>query len=166
MLSVGPRQVWRLRISLDARYPQIIERGRLAIADVRGRPSGMTARPGCVEIWSYWKHWVCLFPQHGPGPKHERAIRLEAWQQSVVVTHPGDFLAGLIHSDGCRVLNRVKGYVYPRYFFSNLAADIPDLFVWACTMVGVESRPAGSRNVAVSRKGSVAILDRLVGPKT
>ncbi len=166
MLSIGPRHVWRLRISLDARYPHIIERGRVAIADVRGRPPGATDRPGCVEIWSYWKRWVCLFPQHGPGPKHERRIRLEAWQKSVVVTHPEDFLAGLIHSDGCRVLNRVKGYVYPRYFFSNLAADIPDLFVWACTMVGVESRPAGSRNVAVSRKGSVAILDRFVGPKT
>jgi hypothetical protein len=74
-------------------------------------------------------------------------------------------VAGLVHSDGCRVLNRVKGHVYPRYFFSNLAADIRDLFVWACTMVGVESRAAGPRNVAVSRKASVAILDRLVGPK-
>ena len=28
-----------------------------------------------------WKHWPCLFPQHGPGRKHERKIRLEAWQR-------------------------------------------------------------------------------------
>jgi len=165
MLSIGRRHVWRLRISLDARYPQIIARGQRAIAEVGGRGVGATARPGCVVISSYWKHWVCLFPQHGRGPKHERSIRLEAWQRSRVVTHPGDFVAGLVHSDGCRVLNRVKGHVYPRYFFSNLAADIRDLFVWACTMVGVESRAAGPRNVAVSRKASVAILDRLVGPK-
>ena len=165
MLSIGPRHVWRLRVSLDARYPQIIERGRRAIADVCGRGPGATSRPGCVEIWSYWKHWVCLFPQHGRGRKHERLIGLEAWQRNLVVAHPGEFLAGLIQSDGCRVLNRVKGHVYPRYFFSNLSGDIRELFAWACTLVGVESRNAGTRNVAVSRKASVAILDRLVGPK-
>ena len=100
------------------------------------------------------------------GRKHERSIRLDGWQCSVVVASPGDFVAGLTHSDGCRVLNRVKGHVYPRYFFSNLSADIRGLFVWACTLLGVESRAAGPRNVAVSRQASVAILDRIVGPKS
>jgi hypothetical protein len=164
-LSPGRRNVWHLPISLDARYPQIIARGQQAIADVGGRRVGATARPGCVVISSYWKHWVCVFPQHGPGHKHERSIKLEGWQRSLVVMHPGHFLGGLIESDGCRVLNRVKGHVYPRYFFSNLSADIRGLFVWAAGMVGVESRAAGPRNVAVSRRASVAILDRLVGPK-
>ena len=80
--------------------------------------------------------------------------------------YPGQFLAGLIESDGCRVLNRVKGNVYPRYFFSNQSADIRGLFVWAAGLVGVESRADGPRNIAVSRRASVEILDRLVGPKT
>jgi len=166
MLSMGRRDVWLLRISLDASYPQIIARGQSAIAEVGGRRVGATARTGCIEISSSWKHWMCAFPQHGPGRKHERQIRLEGWQRAVVIAHPGDFVAGLTHSDGCRVLNRVKGYVYPRYFFSNFSADIRGLFVWACILLGVESRVDGPRNIAVSRRGSVAILDRIVGPKT
>ena len=165
MLSLGRRNVWKLRISLDAKYPQIVARGRRAIADVSGRRVGAVARPGCIEISGYWKHWPCLFPQHGRGPKHERVIRLDGWQRSTVVTHPEDFIAGLIQSDGCRVVNRVKGHSYPRYFFSNLSADIRELFAWACSLVGVDTRPAGSRNVTVSRRASVEILDRLVGPK-
>ena len=166
MLSMGRRNVWRLRISLDATYPQIIAQAQRAMADVSERRVGAVARPGCLEVWAYWKHWRCLFPQHGPGHKHERSILLEGWQRSVVVTHPGEFIAGLIHSDGCRVLNRVTRGVYPRYFFSNLSAEIREMFTWACALVGVESRPAGPRNIAVSRRESVAILDRLVGPKS
>ena len=41
-----------------------------------------------------------LFPQHGPGRKHERPIVLAAWQDEVVRAHPGHFLRGLLHSDG------------------------------------------------------------------
>lgn len=152
MLSLGRRHVWRVRITLDARYPGIIRRGRDAISDVSGRVAGATARPGCIEISSYWKHWVCVFPQHGSGPKHERPISLAAWQSAIVASHPSDFLTGLIHSDGCRCLNRVKGYVYPRYFFTNLSADIRGLFVWACHLVGVDCRPTNARNIAVSRR--------------
>lgn len=50
-----------------------------------------------------WHHWPCLFPQHGPGRKHERPIVLEHWQREIVEQHPGPFLRGLFHSDGCRV---------------------------------------------------------------
>ena len=50
-------------------------------------------------------HWTCLFPQHGPGKKHARTIALEEWQQQIVDAHPGAFLRGLIHSDGCRMTN-------------------------------------------------------------
>jgi hypothetical protein len=166
MLSLGRGHVWRLRIVLDAKYPEFIARAHRAIAEVSERRVGAVARTGCLEIGAYWKHWACLFPQHGPGPKHERTIRLEGWQRSIVVTHPGEFIAGLIHSDGCRVLNRVQRGVYPRYFFSNLSSDIRELFVWSCSLVGVASRPTGRRSIAVSRKESVAILDRLVGPKS
>jgi hypothetical protein len=79
-------------------------------------------RIGCAEIKSYSTHWTCLLPQHGPGKKHTRPIALEQWQQEIVDTHPGLFLRGLIHSDGCRMTNwthRVvagepKRYEYPR----------------------------------------------------
>ncbi len=165
MLTPAPRNVWRLRISLDAKYPAIISRAEEAIDQVAARTVGRVPRPGCVELYSNWKHWICLFPQHGRGPKHLRQIALEPWQEHLVTQHLGQFLAGLIHSDGCRCVNRVKGHEYPRYFFSNLSADIRALFVAACALVRVECRPDGARNVSVARRESVAILDDLVGPK-
>lgn len=165
MLTRARRDVWRLRISLDTKYPVIIARAKAAISDVAAHTAGETARQGCVELYSNWKHWRCLFPQHGPGPKHERPIKLESWQASLVSRHPDEFLAGLIHSDGCRCVNRVKGYRYPRYFFSNSSPDIRALFVTTCALVAVDCRPAGHRNLSVARRRSVEILDRLVGPK-
>jgi hypothetical protein len=112
MLSRAPRNVWRLRVSLDTKYPAIVARVKAAISDVAARVAGEIGRTGCVELYSDWKHWICLFPQHGSGPKHLRSIELESWQKQAILEHPGQFLAGLIHSDGCRCLNRVKGHVY------------------------------------------------------
>ncbi|HEY3951871.1 MAG TPA: transcriptional regulator, partial [Streptosporangiaceae bacterium] len=78
------------------------------------------------------KHWPCLFPQHGPGGKHERKIELEVWQQRIVDKFTAAFVRGLFHSDGCRTPNRIRRrcndgdrwYQYPRYFFTNYSADI------------------------------------------
>ncbi len=164
-LSLGRRAVWRLRITLDSRYPAVIEQAAFVTAQVRGRPAGIVVRQGCVDVSSYWKHWICCFPQHGPGEKHTRDVGLHPWQQSIVESWPAPFLTGLIHSDGCRCLNRVKGYSYPRYFFSNRSQQIRDMFATACAQVGVDSRPAGRWNVSVARQDSVALLDRLIVPK-
>ena len=62
-------------------------------------------------------------------------------------------------------MNRVRGYVYPRYFFTNMSSDIRQLFAWACSLVGVDCRADGPRNISVARRESVAILDGFVGPK-
>ena len=87
------------------------------------------------------RRWREAFPQHGPGRKHERPIVLEPWQREIVDAFPQEFLRGLIHSDGCRTVNRFKTklpsgrvaeYAYPRYFFSNLSADIRGLFCEYC----------------------------------
>ncbi|MEO8437259.1 MAG: transcriptional regulator [Chloroflexota bacterium] len=165
MLTLARRDVWKLRISLDSKYPGIIARAESAIFQVAARRAGQAPRIGCKEIYSNWKHWICLFPQHGPGPKHDRRIGLEPWQERLVFTYPDELLAGLIHSDGCRFINRVKKYEYPRYMFSNYSADIRSLFIRTCALVGVDCRPAGRVNISVARRDSVEILDRLVGPK-
>jgi hypothetical protein len=130
-------------------------------------------RHGCQYVTCYSKHWPRLFPQHGPGKKHERRIALEPWQQAIVDAHTWDFIRGLIHSDGCRVVNRTtrlvsgkpKRYEYPRYFFTNLSADIVRLFTDALDRVGVDWKQANHRNVSIARKASVALLDLHVGPK-
>jgi hypothetical protein len=75
---------------------------------------GRVVLKGCTEVYSNSKHWPCLFPQHGPGKKHDREIKLEPWQQALVDIDPRPLIEGLIHSDGCRVLNWVNGTPYPR----------------------------------------------------
>lgn len=136
-----------------------------AVRDVTGRNAGLVPKIGYVEISSYWKHWLCVFPQHGAGRKHLRHIALEGWQASLVRRHPEGFIRGLIHSDGCRVINRVKSYAYPRYFFSDRSADLRELFVWACALIGVDARPSNRYNISVAKRRSVEILDRFIGPK-
>lgn len=116
---------------------------------------------------------ACLFPQHGPGRKHERAIVLEEWQGEVVRAFPADFLRGLFHSDGCRVDNwatrmvrgEKKRYDYPRWQFVNASEDILGLCPWALDLVDVPWRRSGARVVSVSRREAVARLDELIGPK-
>jgi len=127
------------------------------------------SRAQMLNLVSFSKHWPHLFPQHGPGVKHERKIALEPWQRRIVDRYPGRLLRGLIHSDGCRVVNTIrhpkKTYSYPRYFFSNRSLDIQRIFCGACDRLGVAWRQDGPWNVSVARRESVAILDRHVGPK-
>jgi hypothetical protein len=172
-ISRAPRNVWRLRIFQDERYPGILDSCAAAIQSVTSRAPGRIHQQGCFEVYSNWKHWPCLIPQHGPGKKHRRRIALTNWQQHLVDAHPRDFLRGLIHSDGCRSVNLVrrttlagpKEYEYPRYFFSNASADIRKLFATTCALVGVDSRPTRERVISVARHDSVQLLDVFIGPK-
>ncbi|MCX5057857.1 helix-turn-helix domain-containing protein [Streptomyces sp. NBC_00201] len=134
-------------------------------------------RIGCQTIKAYNKHLTCLFPQHGPGRKHERLIALEPWQQDIVDAHPWEFIRGLIHSDGCRITNWTtrlvggerKRYEYPRYFFTNKSDDIRKLFTDTLDKVGVKwttlARGSDPFNISIARKASVALMDTHVGPK-
>src|SRR5918992_2690426 len=115
------------------------------------------------------------FPQHGRGRKHTRRIILTDWQRALTHAHPKELLRGLIHSDGCRTVNRFKTklpsgrvaeYEYPRYFFSNLSADIRGLFCEYCERLGVRWTQSNHRNISVSHRRSVAILDGFIGPKS
>lgn len=125
----------------------------------------MVPSRGCVYVGSYWKHWLCLLPQHGAGPKHTRPIVLAAWQDHIVRKEPGAFLRGLIHSDGCRTTNRVAGRRYARYMFCNHSADILALFERAAGDVGLSCTRPSWRTASVARAADVAKLDELVGPK-
>jgi hypothetical protein len=75
----------------------------------------------------------------------------------------------LIHSDGCRLTNRVrhgeKTYEYPRYNFSNRSDDIRRIFCDACDLLGVEWRTMNRWDISVARRASVALLDEFIGPK-
>lgn len=169
-IATYPRGVYRLRITCDQRYPGIIAESELAMRAVLPNRVGCTPRVGCTDVASYSKHWPCLLPQHGSGPKHMRSIVLERWQHDIaIVRHPKAFLRGLVHSDGWRGTNvavTARGrYYYPRYEFSNRSLDIQALFASACAQIGVACRQANRWNLAVSRRADVALLDEFIGPK-
>jgi len=160
-----------LRISSDAQYPGIFQESCEAISTLRGRRPNVRVHRDkrLVSITSYWRSWPCLLPQHGRGRKHKRTIALAPWQVELVEAEPGQFLRGLIHSDGWRGVNRVhvkgRDYSYPRYQFSNRSDDIRTLFTYACELVGVAWRPWGKFHISVARRDAVELLDRFVGPK-
>ena len=164
-LSLHPRGVYRLRIACANRYPYLMDQCAAAMGAVLPNKVGRFEAQGCTSVYSFSKHWPCLFPQHGPGRKHERKIELVAWQQEIIDADPRPLLRGLVHSDGCRVLNWVNGTPYPRYHFSNVSADIRAIFGRACDALGVEWRPHNARNLSVATRASVATLDEFIGPK-
>ncbi len=163
-----------LRISCDATLPEIVrDVSRLVAALHPGAGVFHVPAPGTTVVQGNWKHWPCLFPQHGPGRKHERRILLEDWQEEIVRAFPAAFLRGLFHSDGARVNNwatRVaagerRRYAYPRWQFTNRSEDILVLCGSALDLVGIAWRRSGPWTVSVSRREAVARLDQLIGPK-
>jgi hypothetical protein len=120
---------------------------------------------GWHELYAYSKSWPCLFPQHGPGRKHEREIVLSGWQRRLVARWPALMLRGLIQSDGCRFQNTGRGWSHPRYSFTNHSPGIRSIFCDACDLMGLHWTTSAVRTIYVSRKADVATLDRFVGPK-
>jgi hypothetical protein len=166
-VSAHPKEVYRLRIVTDARYPGIIAECVAAMQAVmpKNRVHVQQLPYRAVLIGCYSKGWPLLFPQHGPGLKHQRKIDLAVWQEEIFDGLAEQFLRGLIHSDGCRVLNRVNGKDYPRYFFTQVSDDIRGLFCKTCRRLGIHYTQNNWKTISIARSGSVARLDEFVGPK-
>ncbi len=100
-LSPGARTC-RLRISLDNKYPNIIDdaRGLLRRCFPENSVDVVPFHDGaCVNVSRLQQPSPCLFPQHAPGTKHQRRIALEEWQLALLdrralALHPW------LHSDG------------------------------------------------------------------
>ncbi|WP_244927627.1 helix-turn-helix domain-containing protein [Nocardioides sp. W7] len=174
-ITAGRRGVWNLHVVNDAKYSHDIDRIAALMTEVKpGARPHRRCVPGAVIVTSSWKHWCCLFPQHGPGRKHERRIELEDWQRTLVDDHPDRLLRGLFHSDGSRVRNwatrtvagEAKRYEYPRWQFSNRSEDILELCCHALDLAGVAWRRSSRWHVSVSTREAVARLDALIGLKT
>jgi hypothetical protein len=174
-ITLMPRGVYCLRITCDLRYPEIINEVAAHVVIVRGSETvGFASRTGCVDVNAYWKHWPCLFPQHGPGRKHERSIELEPWQEAIVAVHPKALVRGLIHSDGNRHVNPItrrlpsgpRHYRYPRYMFTNASNDILGIFTEALDLLDVHWTQTTARDISIARRDDVAFLDSFVGPKS
>jgi hypothetical protein len=173
-ISLGRRGVFNLHVYNDLSYVACNAHIQDLMRRVKpgGRPH-VRSVPGCLVITVSWKHWPCLFPQHGSGRKHEREIVLTEWQEEIVTRHPADFLRGLFHSDGSRVANwtsrtvdgHTRRYDYPRWQFVNASDDIRELCCWALDLADVAWTRSNRRTVSVSRRSDVARLDTLIGLK-
>jgi hypothetical protein len=145
-IARGPRDVYVLAIACSDDWPGLMAAARQAMAAVMPPSSVCGVRQtGCTMIKSYSKHWACLFPQHGPGRKHQRKIELAHWQEVIVRRYPGEFARGLFHSGGWRGVNRVR----------RTLAD----------QLGVAWRYSRRNSISVARRVAVARLDEFVGPK-
>ncbi|WP_406478986.1 helix-turn-helix domain-containing protein [Streptomyces sp. NBC_01615] len=175
---ISKRKQHHLSIFCNATQTGLIAAAEQAMRKVMPLPSvKQRCKPGCTEVKSYTRHWTCMFPQHGPGKKHERPIILEPWQQEIVDAHPWEFIRGLIHSDGCRITNwttrlvggEPKRYEYPRYFFTNVSDDIRQLYTDTLDKLGIQwthcTRNGNPYNISVAKKACVALMDTHVGPK-
>ena len=167
---------WQLVIGLDAGYPKLVEECATALRGVAPNSVSIAHHPRyrCDRVYSGWKLWPVLFPETGRGKKHLRKIELAPWQSELVRHHREQFIRGLIHSDGCRTVNRFKTklpsgrvaeYEYVRYFFSNMSSDIRGIFCTVCEEMGIRWTQSNHRNISVSHRDSVAVLEKVVGPK-
>jgi hypothetical protein len=168
---------WNLKVALDATYPDVICECLWAMTAVAPRRVTALLRQAgsLVVLASCGEDWRNLFPQHGPGKKHERKIELVDWQLAITREFTREFIRGLIHSDGSRCMNRfsvelpsgrVARYEYPRYFFTNYSEDIRGIFCDHCELLGIRWSQSNPRNISISHRDSVAMLDTFVGPKS
>jgi hypothetical protein len=166
-------RTWRLRVALDLAWPGIVGECAHSMQAVFPRNRILSYQPDpnsrCGVVAVYSKQLVCLFPQHGRGAKHLRPIRLASSQTELVRKQPKQFLRGLIHSDGCRFMNRVtvagKTYSYPRYNFTNASEDIRNLFTATCDALEIDWRPMNAQNISIAKRDAVSRVDSFVGPK-
>jgi len=135
----------KLRVFMDSRYPGIIAEVLEAMRVVM--PTSIASDQ--------------------PHPRHN----VVEWQEAIVDREPEAFVRGLLHSDGCRVMNRIvvngKDYAYPRYFFSQVSKDIQDIFCRALDRLGIHyTFSRRGLDVSIARRESVARLDSFVGKKS
>lgn len=158
-LAKYPR-TYRLEIFLDPKYPNLIEECARAMRVVHQyHRANIRRKRSEVVVNSYGLRWLQLFPQHGPGRKHERPIVLAPWQEVLVGRHLWEFLRGCLDSEGCRSRRIVNGKNYPFYSFSNKSTDILGLFTSTCDRLGVHYTRPRPAVVSIARRADVARLD-------
>ena len=68
-ISVGgnpAKGAWVLRIFCADAGPGLLAECQAAMGTIApGNKVGTRSQVGCTEVICYWRHWPCLFPQHG-----------------------------------------------------------------------------------------------------
>lgn len=137
--------VFRIRITLDNKHPQIIEECRDELSKLLPDNKVSVTRSNkeslCSDVSCYSRMLPIIFPQYGKGLKCDRDVSLKDWQIEYVKQYPKAFLKGLMKSDGCRYISTIKSkdkiYRYPSYSFINASKDIVDMFTWCCDLLDI-----------------------------
>lgn len=172
--------VFRIRITLDNKHPQIIEECRDELSkllpDNKVSVTHSSKESSCSDVSCYSRLLPIIFPQHGKGLKCDRDVSLKDWQLNYVKQYPKAFLKGLMKSDGCRYISTSKSkdkiYQRPMYGFTNASKDIAKMFMWCCDTldihytVYIKPRKASHHHdvysITISKKDDVEFLDEFV----
>lgn len=171
-LSKMNKGVYRIRITLDAKYPGIINKVKTCVSTVM--PNNKTSLVkryveeylSCVDVSCYSKDWVNLFPFYQPGYKWKYKIQLTDWQKSVVENYPKEFWLGLFHSDGSRYKQTNANKYY--YQFAQKSEDITNLFMWCSNLLGIKygiTKNKTTNRIQIYNKDSIIFLDTFAGSK-
>lgn len=164
------KRTYLLSIYQDVKYPNLVQDQVLAIQKLlpNNKINTRTSKDNCTIIYVSSNLIPILFPQHGPGMKHTRKIELQNWQKEIIKEYPKPFIKGLIISDGCRYekISPVLKKVYIRYEFTNMSQDIKDMFQWACSLIGVNTRVSNYKNIAVCKIKDNQIMESFIGKKS
>lgn len=160
-------RTYKLRIFSDKKYPNIIAKQKELLAYIfpKNRVTLYKHGENCIAVTVHSQKLVTYFPQHGIGRKHDRTIELKLWQKEIVTNYPKEFIEGLIVTDGCRFDRKSGDKKYPNYSFSNRSKEIRELFIWACSLVGVKITQTGY-DVNICTRKEVEILDTFIGQKS
>jgi len=164
------KTVYKFRVFQDEKYPNLIEKHMESMRQLfPTNKINKAKKQGCWEIYFYNTSLKKLFPQLGPGMKHNRKIELADWQKKIIEANPKAFISGLFESDGCRYQSKKNNkYEYLFIDFSNKSEDIHELWKWACSLIGVKTRRHGidKRQSTARTRKDVQILAEFCLEKT
>jgi hypothetical protein len=162
-------RTYRMRIALDKKYIELNDFARANMCKIFvNNKVGEINSEGCIYLSVYNNELQEIFPQHGPGCKHNRKINLLKWQSEILINV--EFMRGLIHSDGCFYKEIINNkYHYDRFMFSNKSADLHELFQSTCDKINLEydfqHKGDGIWQTRISKKDSVNKLKQIIGTK-
>lgn len=158
-------RAYRLRITLDSIYPNIINQAveslEYLLPNNKVRVYPIT-NSRAINVTVLSNRLPKFFPQHGEGVKHERDVSLKFWQENILM--PEHFVRGLIHSDGSRFIRTVGKYQYESYQFTNLSRHIVASFCWALRAINVKYKIVHLKHIMrvnIDKREFVAILDSI-----
>jgi len=170
------KNLYRLRIALDVKYPNIIQKVKNCVSIIMPNNAvslvdiSYRGKPSCINVSCYSKQWLQFLPFYQSGHKWKYKIELSDWQKQIVENYPKDFWLGLFHSDGSRYLHTNSSNYY--YNFSQKSQDITNLFMWCSDLLGIKYgitkyiHPYGSNKIQIYNRKSIIFLDSFAGAKT